>query len=181
MNMPAGLTAGTYTADTTHTSAGFTVRHAGISKVRGTVPVVSASIDVAENFLDSKVTAELDARGVNTGSADRDGHLQSADFFNVDVHPTWTFKSTSITASGSNEFVVNGDLTINGVTKSVPLEVEFTGTATDPFGNKRAAFEGQLEISRKEFGLVWNAALETGGVLVSDKVKINIEVSAISA
>ncbi len=180
MTLPAGLEAGTYNADPTHTTAAFTVRHAGISKVRGTVPVTSAVITIGDSLESSSVTAELDARGVNTGNADRDGHLQSADFFNVEANPTWTFASTSV-AGTPEEFTVTGDLTINGVTKSVELEVEFTGTAVDPFGNKRAAFEGKIEFSRKEFGLTWNAALEAGGVLVSDKVKVELEISAIAA
>lgn len=180
MTLPAGLNAGTYNADTTHTTAAFTVRHAGISKVRGTVPVTSAVITIADSLENSSVTAELDARGVNTGNADRDGHLQSADFFNVEANPTWTFTSTSV-AGTPEEFTVTGDLTINGVTKSVELNVEYTGTAVDPFGNTRAAFEGAIEFSRKEFGLTWNAALEAGGVLVSDKVKVELEISAIAA
>lgn len=180
MTLPAGLTAGTYNADTTHTTAAFTVRHAGISKVRGTVPVTSAVITIGETVETSSVTAELDARGVNTGNADRDGHLQSADFFNVEANPTWTFASTAV-AGTADDFTVTGDLTINGVTKSVELEVEYTGSAIDPFGNSRAAFEGKIEFSRKEFGLTWNAALEAGGVLVSDKVKVELEISAIAA
>lgn len=180
MTLPAGINAGTYNADPTHSTAAFTVRHAGISKVRGTVPVTAATITIGETIESSSVTAELDARGVNTGSPDRDGHLQSPDFFNVEVNPTWTFNSTSV-AGTAEEFAVTGDLTINGVTKPVVLNVEFTGTAVDPFGNTRVAFEGELELSRKEFGLTWNAALETGGVLVSDKVKIALEISAIAA
>jgi len=180
MTLPEGLVASNLTVDPSHSTAAFTVRHAGISKVRGTVPVVSGAITVAENLADSTVTAELDARGVTTGSADRDGHLQSADFFNVEVNPTWTFTSTKVVGDGP-EFTVTGDLTINGVTKSVDLDVKYTGSAIDPFGNKRTAFEGELEISRKDFDLTWNAALETGGVLVSDKVKISLEISAIAA
>ena len=180
MSLPEGLSAGTYNADPSHSTAAFTVRHAGISKVRGTVPITSATITVGSDVSESSVVAELDARGVTTGSADRDGHLQSPDFFNVEVNPTWTFTSTSVSGDGA-EFDVTGDLTINGVTQSVTLEVEFTGSAIDPFGNPRSAFEGELEISRKDFGLTWNAALETGGVLVSDKVKIALEISAIKA
>lgn len=176
--VPTELTTGTYVADASHSHASFTVRHAGISKVRGSVPITSATITVGEEVEASSVVAELDASGIDTGSADRDGHLKSADFFNVDANPTWTFASTSVTGT-PEDLAVTGDLTINGVTQQVTIDVEYTGAATDPFGNARAAFEGSLEISRKEFGLTWNAALEAGGVLVGDKVKISLDISAI--
>ncbi|MGP7959628.1 YceI family protein [Sanguibacter sp. A247] len=176
--LPTNLVAGTYVADPTHTQAGFTVRHAGISKVRGTVPVTEATITVGETIETSSVTATLDATGIATGDAGRDGHLQSADFFATETNPTWTFASTSVTADG-DDFTVVGDLTIAGVTKPVTLDLEYTGSATDPFGNPRAAFEATTTISRKEWGITWNAALEAGGVLVSDKVAIALDVSAI--
>ena len=176
--LPTNLTAGTYVADPTHTQAGFTVRHAGISKVRGTVPVTAATIVVGDDVESSSVTATLDAAGITTGDANRDGHLRSADFFSTDEHNTWTFASTSVTADG-DDYEVVGDLTIAGVTKPVTLDLEYTGSATDPFGNPRAAFEASTTISRKEWGITWNAALEAGGVLVSDKVVIALDVSAI--
>ena len=176
--IPTEVTPGIYTVDASHSSASFTVRHAGISKVRGNVPITSATITIADAIEASSVVAELDATGIDTGSADRDGHLKSADFFNVDANPTWTFTSTSVTGT-PDDLTVTGDLTINGVTRSVDIDVEYTGAATDPFGNARTAFEGNLEISRKDFGLTWNAALETGGVLVGDKVKIALDISAI--
>ena len=116
---------------------------------------------------------------VNTGDAGRDGHLKSADFWHADENPTWTFSSTGIRPDG-DDYIISGDLTINGVTKGVELETEFTGTAKDPFGNNRAGFEAALEINRKDFGLTWNATLETGGFLVGDKVKITLDVSAIA-
>lgn len=178
--LSAGLVPAVYNADPTHTTAAFTVRHAGISKVRGTVPVTSAVITVAEPIENSTVTASLDATGISTGTADRDAHLRSADFFNVEANPTWTFNSTAVATKG-DDLLVTGDLTMNGVTKSVTLDVEYTGSAVDAFGASRAAFEGKIEISRKEFGLTWNAALEAGGLLVSDKVRIEIEVSAVAA
>lgn len=177
--LPAGLTTGTYDIDASHTSAAFSVRHAGIAKVRGTIAVSSGTITVGEDLESSSVTAELDAQSVNTGDAGRDGHLKSADFWHADEKPTWTFSSTSIKADG-DDYVILGDLTINGITKGVELETEFTGTAKDPFGNNRAGFEAALEINRKEFGLTWNASLETGGFLVGDKVKITLDVSAIA-
>lgn len=177
--LPAGLTTGTYDIDTSHTTAAFSVRHAGIAKVRGTIGVSSGTITVGEDLESSSVTAELDAQSVNTGDAGRDNHLKSADFWHADENPAWTFTSTAIRPEG-DAYVISGDLTINGVTKGVELETEFTGTAKDPFGNDRAGFESSLEINRKEFGLTWNASLETGGFLVGDKVKITLDVSAIA-
>lgn len=178
--LTAGLVPATYNIDPTHTSANFIVRHAGISRVRGSVPVANGTITVAKPIENSSVSVTLDATQISTGTADRDAHLRSADFFNVEVNPTWTFVSTSVTSNGE-DLAVTGDLTMNGVTKSVTLDVEYTGSATDPFGLPRAAFDAKLEISRKEFGLTWNAALEAGGVLVSDKVRIEIDLSAIAA
>ena len=177
--LPAGLTTGTYDIDASHTTAAFSVRHAGIAKVRGTIAVASGAITVGEDLESSSVTAELDAQSVNTGDAGRDGHLKSADFWHADENPAWTFSSTAIRPEG-DAYIISGDLTINGVTKGVELETEFTGTAKDPFGNNRAGFEAALEINRKEFGLTWNASLETGGFLVGDKVKITLDVSAIA-
>ncbi|GAB2451326.1 YceI family protein [Xylanimonas ulmi] len=176
--LPAGLTAGAYAIDPSHSTASFTVRHAGIAKVRGTIAITSGVVTVGEDLESSSVTAELDAASVSTGDANRDGHLKSADFWHAEERPTWTFTSTSVKADGG-DFVIVGDLTINGVTQTVELETEFTGTATDPFGNARAAFESELEISRADYGLTWNAALETGGFLVADKVKIALDISTI--
>lgn len=176
--LPTGLTAGTWTLDPSHTEASFTVRHAGISKVRGTVAVTSGAITVAEDLTLSAVTATLDPTTINTNDAGRDGHLKSADFFDVEAFGEWTFTSTAVRPDGE-DYVVTGDLTIHGVTQSVDLAVEFGGAATDPFGNQRAGFSATTTISRKDFGITWNAALEAGGVLVSDKVVISLEVSAI--
>lgn len=178
--LPTGLLEGTYTVDPTHSSAAFTVRHAGISKVRGTVAITSGTITVGDSVETSSVTAELDATTVDTGNADRDGHLKTADFWDVEKNPTWTFTTTSA-AAVDGDFVITGDLTINGVTKSVALVTEYTGSATDAYGNPRAGFEASTEFSRKEFGLTWNAALEAGGVLVSDKVKVDLDLSAIKS
>ncbi|QZN85971.1 YceI family protein [Cellulomonas sp. C5510] len=176
--LPTGLTAGTWTLDPSHTEASFTVRHAGISKVRGTVAVTSGAITVVEDLTLSAVTATLDPTTINTNDAGRDGHLKSADFFDVETFGEWTFTSTAVRPDGE-DYVVTGDLTIHGVTQSVDLAVEFGGAATDPFGNQRAGFSATTTISRKDFGITWNAALEAGGVLVSDKVVISLEVSAI--
>lgn len=176
--LPAGLTTGTYAIDPSHSTASFSVRHAGIAKVRGTIAITDGTIAVGEDLESSSVTATLDATSVSTGDENRDNHLRSADFWHAEERPTWTFASTSVRADGG-DYVITGDLTINGVTKGIELETEFTGTATDPFGNDRAGFEAELEISRADFGLTWNAALEAGGFLVGDKVKIALDVSAI--
>lgn len=176
--LPAALTTGTYTIDPSHSTASFSVRHAGIAKVRGTIGISGGTITVGEDLESTSVSATLDAAAVNTGDDNRDNHLRSADFWHAEERPTWTFESTSVTADGG-DYVVAGNLTINGVTKPVELETEFTGTAVDPFGNSRAGFEAELEISRADYGLTWNAALEAGGFLVGDKVKIALDVSAI--
>lgn len=176
--LPTGLTTGTYALDASHSHAAFTVRHAGISKVRGTLAITGGSITVGDDLESTSVTAEIDAASVNTGDDNRDNHLRSADFWDAENKPTWAFTSTSVTADG-DDYVVAGDLTINGVTKPVELATEFAGTATDPFGNPRAGFEASTQISRKEFDLTWNAALEAGGVLVGDKITITLDVSAI--
>lgn len=176
--LPAGLTSGTWAIDGSHTEASFTVRHAGISKVRGSVAVTEGTITVGEDLASTSVTVTLDPSTVSTGDANRDGHLKSGDFFDVEAFGAWTFASTEVRAQG-DAFVIVGDLTIHGVTKSVELATEFNGTAVDPFGNERAGFEAFVTISRKEFGLTWNAALEAGGVLVADKVVIGLDVSAI--
>ena len=178
--LPTGLTTGTWNVDPSHTRAEFTVRHAGISKVRGSVPVTGGTLTVGEELESSSVVVTLDPSGVTTGDDTRDGHLRSADFFDTDTFGEWTFTSTSVKASG-DEYVVAGDLTIHGVTRPVELTTEFNGQAVDPFGNTRAGFEATVVICRKDFGLTWNAALEAGGVLVGDKVTIDLDVSAIKA
>lgn len=168
--LPEGLTQGTWTLDASHSTVGFTVRHAGISKTRGTFEGVTGTLEVGESLEDLRFSADIDVESIDTGNADRDAHLRSADFFDVAQFPTMTFRTTEVSGD-----TLKGDLTLHGVTKPVELELEFEGTATDPFGTYRAGFSGETQISRKEFGLTWNAALEAGGVLVSDTVKIEIE------
>ena len=171
----------TYVIDADHSTLGFTIRHAGIGKTRGQFDEFNGTIEVADDSTPtgSTASATIKAASVNTRNNDRDNHLRSADFFDVETYPEWTFATTGV--SGSKEsFTLTGDLTIHGVTKSVDLEVEFLGAATDPFGNDRAAFEASTVISRKDFGLTWNAALEAGGVLVGDKVTITLEIEAIT-
>ena len=170
---------GTWTIDPSHTRLGFVARHAMVTKVRGHFEDAAGTV-VIDAANPSASTAEVNVAlaSVSTGSPDRDAHLRSADFFDVENHTTMTFASTAVKADG-DQFVMLGDLTIKGVTRPVELELEPTGVATDPFGNVRAGFEGEAQLSRKDFGLTWNVSLEAGGVLVSDKVKIQLDVSAI--
>lgn len=167
---------GTFAIDAAHSEVGFIVRHSGIAKVRGRFTDFSGSFTVAENFADSSAQVTIQSASVHTGNEQRDGHLRSADFWHAEENPEWTFVSTSVEGSGE-EFVLNGDLTINGVTKPVALDVEFNG-AIGAAGEEQVGFSIGTEISRKEFGLTWNVALEGGGLLVGDKVKIAIEVEA---
>ena len=177
-SLPAGLTPGTWLIETSHSSAAFTVRHAGISKARGTFAIAEGVLTIGEDLASTAVTATLDAASVDTKDAGRDGHLKSADFFDVETYPTWTFTSTSISPRG-DDHVIAGDLTIHGVTRPVELVTEFNGAATDPFGAARIGFSAKTEISRKDFGLTWNQALETGGLVVGDRIDIEIEVEAV--
>ncbi|OYO24125.1 polyisoprenoid-binding protein [Enemella dayhoffiae] len=171
---------GSYALDPSHSSVSFVARHAMITKVRGYFPNFSGTAQLdGQNPAASSVQVEIDVNSVDTRSADRDGHLRSGDFFDVEKYPTWTFRSTDVKVTGGNEFEVTGDLTIKDVTRPVTIPFEFTGAALDPFGNQRAGFEGEVDVNRKDFGLTWNAALETGGVLVSEKVKLVFEISAI--
>lgn len=171
----SGLAAGTWAIDASHSEVGFTVRHLVVSKVRGSFSGVAGTIVVAEDGI--KIDATIDAATINTRDENRDGHIKSADFFDIENHPTWTFTSTSVSGSGS-DFKLVGDLTLRGVTKSVELDVEFAGVNTDPWGNTKAGFEAKGSINRKDFGVEWNAPLETGGVLVGEEVKIELNIQA---
>lgn len=173
--LPAGLTPGTYVIDPSHTEAGFSVRHAMISKTKGRFGAVKGTLVFGEDVESSSAVAEIDATSIDTREPNRDGHLRSPDFFDVEKYPVLTFASSGIRPDGDT-FLLDGDLTIKDVTKPLTLEVEFNGAATDPFGAKKVGFAGTTTINRKDFGLTWNAALETGGVLVGDKVTITIEV-----
>ncbi len=172
---------GTWTIDPSHSRLGFVARHAMVTKVRGAFDDVAGTIVIdAANPTGSTAEVAVQLASVSTGSPDRDAHLRSADFFDVEVeaNKAMSFASTAVKRDG-DEFVMLGDLTIKGVTRPLEIQLEPTGVATDPFGNVRAGFEGAAELSRKDFGLIWNVALEAGGVLVSDKVKIQLDVSAI--
>ncbi len=170
---------GTWTIDPSHTRLGFTARHAMVTKVRGAFTDFEGTLTLdGDNPAASAITLNAKLSSIDTGSADRDAHLRGADFFDADNHPLMTFTSTSVKQTDDDEFVLVGDLTIKEVTRSVEIEVELDGIVADPFGNTRAGFEGEAEISRKDFGLTWNVPLDGGGVLVSDKIKIQLDVSA---
>ncbi|MFT4211546.1 MAG: YceI family protein [Microbacterium sp.] len=169
-----GYKAGTWVLDPSHSEVRFTVRHLAISKVRGVFGVKSATIVAPENPLAAKVTASADAASVDTKDEGRDNHLRSADFFDVEQFPTIDFVSTGVRYEGG-DFLVDGDLTIHGVTKPVTFEVEFGGFGTDPWGNYKAGATAKTVINREDFGLTWNAALETGGVLVGKDVTIELD------
>ncbi|WP_248126043.1 YceI family protein [Micrococcus lacusdianchii] len=175
------VTPGTWNLDASHTEVGFTVRHAGISKVRGTFQAVSGTLTVADDFTASSADITVDMESIDTKDAHRDGHLRGEDFFDVEKHPTMTFRSTEVRDVDGEEFVLVGDLTVRGTTRQIELQAELGGQTTDPFGTTRAGFAATGEISRKEFGLTWNAALEAGGVLVGDKVKIEIDAEFVQA
>ena len=164
------LTPGTWTLDPGHTSASFAVRHAGISKARGQFTDVEGSLEVGEGGQNLAFSTTLKTDSITTSQEDRDNHLRSGDFFDVENFPEITFTSTKV-----EDDKLIGDLTIRDITKPVTLDFSYEGAATDPFGIYRAGFTGETKISRKEFGLTWNAALEAGGVLVADEVKISIE------
>jgi polyisoprenoid-binding protein YceI len=175
----AALT-GDYTVDPAHTSIGFVARHAMVTNVKGAFHDFEGTLHL-DGTDPSRSTASIDVKveSIDTGSADRDNHLKSADFFKTDEHPAMTFRSTAAEALGGDDYRTTGDLTILGTTKPITIDLEFNGAAKDPFGNERVGFEGKAEILRSEWGLTWNAALETGGVLISDKIKLVFDISAI--
>ena len=171
---------GDYTIDPAHSRMGFAARHAMVAKVRGSFNDFEGTIHVdAENPAASSARLAIQAKSIDTRNAQRDEHLRSNDFLDMDNHPEITFVSTEVKPVDETTFTVAGDLTIRGVTRPVSLDIEFLGTATDAYGNFRAGFEGSTQLNRKDFGVSWNAALEGGGVLVSEKVTLELEVSAI--
>jgi polyisoprenoid-binding protein YceI len=172
---------GDYTLDATHTRLGFSARHAMVTTVRGEFTEFSGTAHVdAQNPAASQVTVTIAPASISTGTADRDGHLRSADFFDVDNFGEITFVSTAVERE-DDLWAITGDLTIKGVTKQITIPFEQTGSARDPFGNLRVGFEGSATINRKDWGLTWNAALETGGVLVSERIKLDFDISAIQS
>ncbi|MCW2848102.1 MAG: hypothetical protein JWR90_2076 [Marmoricola sp.] len=181
---PATLDAlsGTYTFDAAHTRIGFVARHAMVTKVRGAFNEFSGSAVVdAEDFSKSTAQLTIEANSIDTRQAQRDEHLRSNDFLGMEEHPQITFVSTAVKQTGPASLELTGDLTIKGTTNSVTIPFDFEGAATDPFGNLRVGFEGSVVINRKDYGITWNAALETGGVLVSEKITLEFEISAIKS
>ena len=178
----ADLTPGVWNIDTAHTTIGFTARHLMITKVRGRFGAVTGALVIAEDPLQSSVQASIEMASVETGDEGRDGHLRSPEFFDVENHPTMTFVSTAIrgTTPGT-EFVLLGDLTIKGVTRAIELDLEFEGVNPDPWGGTRVGFTAEGEIDRRDFGLDFQVALDNGSLLVSEKIKIQLDVQAVRA
>lgn len=171
---------GTWTIDPAHSQVGFVARHAMVTKVRGSFNDFDGTVKVSDDDLaTTSIELHIQATSIDTRNAQRDEHLRSNDFLAMEQFPQITFISTSVQSTDSTHLEVTGDLTIKGVTNKVTVPFDFQGTATDPFGSQRAGFEGSITINRKDYGVTWNAALETGGVLVSDKIVLELEVSAI--
>ena len=171
---------GDYSLDTSHSRIGFQARHAMVTKVRGAFGDYEGHIHLdQEDPSRSSAEITINVASVDTGNADRDAHLKSADFFEVDRFPTITFTSTSAEALGDDRYRLTGNLTVRDVTRPVMLDLEFTGAVHDPFGLQRAGFEGRTIINRRDFGLEWNMALDTGGLLVSEKITIELDVAAV--
>ena len=175
--LPGYLT-GTWTIDPVHSEVGFSVRHMMVSKVRGKFNVFSGDIVTGESPFDSSVTATIDLSSIDTGNPDRDAHIRSADFFDVDTHKTITYRSTGVRLDDDG-YVLDGELTLKGVTRPISLRLELGGFGQDPYGGTRAGFTATGEIKRSDFGVDFNAVLETGGVVVADKVAIALEIEAV--
>src|SRR5688572_27245164 len=171
--------AGTYAVDPTHSGVHFSVRHLMVSKTKGRFADFDATVTIGEDPLDSSVEVEIRTASVDTREETRDGHLRSPDFLDVEQHPVITYRSTKVTPDGKGGWQVDGELSVRDVTVAVPLSVSFEGGTVDPWGNARIGFEAHTELDREAFGLTWNQALETGGVLVGKVVKIDIEAEAV--
>jgi polyisoprenoid-binding protein YceI len=172
---------GTWTVDPSHSSIEFRVKHLGISTVRGAFREFEGTLEIGEDITTSKATGKVKAASIDTGEAKRDEHLRSPDFFDAESYPEITFASTSIEVVAEDEFHVTGDLTMHGVTKPITLHAEVTGTEEDPWGNTRVGLEVQGELSRGDWGMTFNQALGSGNMVVSDKVRINADISAVKA
>src|SRR5688500_7933337 len=172
----------TWQLDTTHTSIGFTVRHMVVAKVHGRFTRFEGKLLVPDSdFTRAETEVTIDAASIDTQVEGRDGHLRSADFFDVEKFPTIRFRSMGVQAAGKDQYRIDGELTIRGVTRPVALKAEFLGAMKDPFGQDRVAFTATAQLDRKDFGLTWNKALETGGVLVADRIDLQLEVQATPA
>ncbi|MFV0309916.1 MAG: YceI family protein [Desertimonas sp.] len=176
MSIPSG----TYNVDPAHSRIGFVARHAMVTKVRGAFMAFqgSGTFDAADPSA-SSMQLTIDAPSIDTGNTDRDAHLRGNDFFDMDTYPEITFASTAVTTTGDGTYDVTGDLTMKGTTKSVTVPFEVAGPAKDPFGNTRIGLEGSVQVNRKDWGLSWNAPLETGGLLLSEKVTLEFDVAAV--
>jgi polyisoprenoid-binding protein YceI len=175
-----GYEAGTWNIDPIHSEVGFSVRHMMVSKVRGRFTTFSGQIVTGADPAQSSVTAEIDLASIETGQAQRDDHIRSADFFEVEKYPTMTYKSTGVRVE-DGEYVLDGELTLKGVTRSVPLHLELNGFGPDPYGGTRAGFTATGEINRNDFNVSFNAPLQNGGVVVSDKIQLQLEIEAVKA
>jgi polyisoprenoid-binding protein YceI len=173
-----GYVAGTWTIDPVHSEVGFTVRHMMVSKVRGKFTAFSGQFVTGTDPLDSSVTAAVELSSIDTGNADRDNHIRSADFFEVDAHPVMTFRSTGVRPNGDG-YALDGELTLKGVTRPLTLDVELGGFGPDPYGGVRSGFTAVGEIKRSDFGVDFNAVLETGGVVVGDKITLLLEIEGV--
>ena len=171
--------AGQYQLDASHSHVGFSVRHLMVSKTKGRFADFQGVVEIAEDPLQSSVEVTIDPASVDTRDQGRDDHLRSGDFFGVEEHPAITYRSTAVSPAGKGRWTVDGELTVRGITRNVPLEVTFEGGARDPWGGERIGFTASTEVDREWFGLTWNQALETGGVLVGKTVRIDIEAEAI--
>lgn len=180
MSSLADLTPGVWNVDPVHSSVGFVARHLMVTKVRGRFSAFTGTVTVADDPLQSKVEASVDIASIDTRDETRDGHLKSGDFFDAEMYPTMTLVSTGIDKDGS-DYVLHADLTIRGITKNVDFELEFEGVSGDPWGGTRAGFTAETDINRKDWGLEWNVVLETGGVMLGEKVKIQLDVQAVKA
>jgi polyisoprenoid-binding protein YceI len=172
---------GRWAVDQAHSTVEFVARHLMVTKVRGRFAEYDAAIDIADRPEDSRVDVTIQAASITTGETGRDAHLVGADFLDVEQYPTLTFASTAVRASGPSTWVVDGDLTVHGVTRPTTLAVEFGGVATDPWGNTKAFFSASTEFDREQFGLTWNQPLAGGGVLVGKKVRVELEIQATPA
>lgn len=173
-----GYVVGTWDIDAAHSDVSFSVRHMMVSKVRGRFTGVSGELVTAERFEDSTVTATVDATSLTTGQEQRDGHIRSADFFDVEKYPEWSFRSTGVTAKG-DDFVLAGDLTIKGVTRPVEFDLELGGFGPDAYGGTRAGFTATTTIKRSEFGVDIELPMDGGGVVVGDKISVLLEIEAV--
>jgi polyisoprenoid-binding protein YceI len=173
-----GYLVGTWKVDTAHSEVGFSVRHMMVSKVRGRFTAFDATIVTAQDPTQSSVTAEIDLSSIDTGNEQRDGHIRSADFFDVDNHAKMTYRSTSVVADGS-DWKLEGELTLRGITKAVPLKLELNGFTADPYGGQRAGFSASGELNRSDFGVSIAMPMDGGGVVVSEKVTLTLEIEAV--